>query len=248
MTTWKQTAKIIAGGALASLLISPVVWAAQASSTHYQVNEVFFGSGGQLNACSTTFCAKQALGETVVGNTKSDHFQAQGGFDTDRTPYIEFSVGTVNLNLGNLSATAPTVANATFTVKAYLAHGYAVYNASPPPTNGSYQLASLTTPTPSIAGTEQFGMNLRQNSQPTSFGDDPQYIPDSTFSFGKVADNYNQPDLYMYADSGADSEIAYSDSSSSDTTYTISYIFNISHVTPGGTYVMHHVLVATATY
>ena len=64
-------------------------------------------------------------------------------------------------------------------------------------------------------------------------------------SFGQVAANYDTPNVFMYAKGD---EIAYSNASSSDTTFTISYMFNISNVTPGGTYTMNHVLVATATY
>jgi hypothetical protein len=102
-----------------------------------------------------------------------------------------------------------------------------------------------STPTPSNLGTEPFGINLRANTSPSHFGADPVYVPDATFSFGQVAANYNTPNVFMYANGD---EIAYSNASTSATTFTISYIFNISNVTPGGTYTMDHVLVATATY
>jgi len=42
--------------------------------------------------------------------------------------------------------------------------------------------------------------------------------------------------------------VAFSTQSSSYTNYTISYIFNVSNVTPGGSYLFHHVLVATSTF
>jgi hypothetical protein len=222
-----------------------VASAAQSSSSNYQVNEVFFGSGGELHACSTNYCSKQSAGETAVGNTASANYQAQAGFNTNREPYIEFTVSNTTVNLGTLTSTTTRTANATFTVKAYLSHGYSVINASDPPQNDSYTMQALTIPTASSVGTEQFGINLVANTSPTSFGADPQYIPDNTFSFGQVSADYSSPNLYKYVKGDT---VAQSTSSSSDTTFTVSYIFNISNVTPGGTYSMNHVLVATATY
>ena len=231
---------------LAGLLLLPAVaLAAQSASSNYQVNEVFFGSGGELNACSTSYCSKQSAGETAVGNTASANYQAQGGFNTDRTPYIQFIVSNTNVNLGTLTATTTRTVNATFSVKAYLSHGYSVVNASDPPSNNSYTMQALAVPTASAAGTEQFGMNLVANTLPTNFGANPAYDPDNTFSFGQVTADYNQPNMYKYQKGDI---VAQSNSSSSATDYTISYIFNISNVTPGGVYTMHHVLVATATY
>lgn len=218
---------------------------AQTCSTDYQVNEAFFGAGGELNACSTNFCSKQSAGETAVGRTASTNFQAQAGFNTDRQPFIQFTVSNTNIDLGTLSPTSTKAAQATFSVEAYLSHGYVVTTVSDPPTNGSHQLAPIASPAAPTPGTEQFGINLVANTVPTTFGADPVYVPDSTFSFGQVAANYDTPNTYMYAKGDT---VAFSDSSSSDTTYTVSYIFNISHVTPGGTYTLHHVLVATATF
>jgi hypothetical protein len=245
MGAWKQTLKR-AALCLLMLLAAPVVAsAAQSSSSNYQVNEVFFGSGGELHACSTNYCSKQSAGETAVGNTASANYQAQAGFNTNREPYIEFTVSNTTVNLGTLTSTTTRTANATFTVKAYLSHGYSVINASDPPQNDSYTMQALTIPTASSVGTEQFGINLVANTSPTSFGADPQYIPDNTFSFGQVSADYSSPNLYKYVKGDT---VAQSTSSSSDTTFTVSYIFNISNVTPGGTYSMNHVLVATATY
>jgi len=228
------------------LLAAPVVAsAAQSSSSNYQVNEVFFGSGGELHACSTNYCSKQSAGETAVGNTSSPNYQAQAGFNTNREPYIEFTVSNTTVNLGTLPSTTTRTATATFTVKAYLSHGYSVINASDPPKNDTYTMQALTTPTASSVGTEQFGINLVANTSPTTFGADPQYIPDNTFSFGQATADYSSPNLYKYVKGDT---VAQSTSSSSDTTFTVSYIFNISNVTPGGAYSMNHVLVATATY
>lgn len=249
MQVWKQTRSLLVLTVVAVLFAVfwavPHVFADFSASTNFQVNETFFGSGGELNACSTSYCSKQSAGEITVGNTASTNFQSQGGFNTDRTPYIEFSTTPTNIDLGQLSTTSAKTATATFTVKAYLSHGYEVITASDPPTGGSHIMSPLTTPTSSAVGTEQFGINLTANTSPTTVGANPIYSPSTTFSFGQATADYNSPNLYKYAKGDI---IAESTLSSSDTTFTISYLFNISNVTPAGEYNMQHVLVASATY
>ncbi|MDL2341750.1 MAG: hypothetical protein QFB87_01580 [Patescibacteria group bacterium] len=245
MRAWKQTWNISLVSLIVGLLVPATVLAAQSASPTYQVNEVFFGSGGELNACSTSYCTKQSAGESVVGRAASSNFQAQGGFNTERQPYIEFTVGTTNLDLGTLTPTSTKVATANFTVKAYLAHGYVVVNASDPPTNGAYLMKNLTIPSAPQVGVEQFGINLVANTQPQLFGANPTQSPDSTFGYGQVTADYSSPNLYKYVKGDV---IAQSYLSSSFTNYTISYLFNISNVTPGGTYLLQHDLVATATF
>jgi hypothetical protein len=245
MRVVKQIRGLLLIGLLMVFMSPAAAWAAQSASANYQVNEVFFGSGGVLNDCSATYCAKESAGETTVGNTASTNYQAQGGFNTDRQPYIQMSVNSSAINLGTLSTNSTATATATFTVEAYLAHGYSVSNASPPPTNGSYTMATSSVPSASQTGAEQFGINLVANTTPTSFGANPTYQPDASFSFGQVNASYSTPNEYKYSQGDV---IALSTKSTSQTTYTISYIFNISHTTPGGTYTFNHVLVATATY
>lgn len=258
MTSLRQT--------LSALVLSLIVvlvgttasaTALQASSANYGVDNAVFGSGGELNACSTSYCSKQSAGELTVGNTASANYQAQGGNNTDRNPYLQFIVNATNIDVGVLSTTTTKTASATFSVKTYLASGYVVVNASPPPTNGSYTLNALASPTASSTGSEQFGINVVANSCPAnnptsglggcsgSLGASPVQVPDSTFSYGQAATGYNTANLYKYVNGDT---IAYSNKSSGETDYTISYLFNIKDTTAGGTFTMNHVLVATSTF
>lgn len=222
------------------------VKALQASSATYGVDEAFFGSGGQLNACSTTYCSNQTAGDLGVGKSSSASYQVQAGSDvTDRTPYLEFVINNTNIDLGTLTTATTATATATFYVKTYLAGGYVVQNSSPGPQNDGYTMHTLSTPTGSSIGNEQFGINLVANTNPATFGAGPNQAPDSTFSFGQVASGYNTANFYKYVDGDI---VAFSNSSSGETDYTISYIYNISNVTPGGTYILKHDLVATSTY
>lgn len=253
----------------------PLALALQSSSTHYGVDQVQFGSGGLVcdptqNDGSADYCASQSLGETGAGGTCSTTYCAQaGGPETDRQPYLEFKVNNTYINIGVLNSNSTKVANATFSVKSYLAGGYTVVTASPPPQNGNYTLKTLTSPQGPSIGNEQFGINLRLNvcpsnaiqtgsggcpASPGTFGADPVQIPDASFSSGHAAsatDNpsdgnyYNVANKYVYKEGDV---IAASNSSSGETDYTISYVFNTTNVTPGGTYTMNQVLVATSTF
>ncbi len=210
------------------------------------MDQVFFGSGGQLNACSTSYCSKQAAGEIAAGNTASNAFKAQAGFNTDRSPYIAFSVAGTSTDLGTLSTLATAHTTATFAVKTYLASGYVVMLASDPPTNnGGHQLNPLTSATTSSIGNEQFGVNLVANTSPATFGNPPVQVPDNTFSFGTVASGYGTTNNYKY---NKGDTIASSTTSSGETDYTMSFIYNIGNVTPDGLYTYNGVLVATSTY
>lgn len=222
---------------------------AQYSSTNYKANEILFGSGGGL-ANSSNYQAQQSLGSLGVGKYSSTNYQNYPGPITPETPYLQFIVNTSSLDVGNLSASAPTTGIATFSVKTYLANSYIVQTQSPGPKNGTHTLQNLSTPTTSSFGTEQFGINLVKNngcgaSLPVNFGSDPVQVPDNTFSFGTAAANYNVACNFTYNNGDT---IAQSNSSSGETDYTISYLFNISSVTPGGTYTMTQNLVATSTF
>lgn len=241
---------VFGGPAVAHAVCDPSF---QTCSSSYGVSEAFFGSGGDLNSCSTGptgYCAKLSAGETAVGNTSSTNYQAQAGFNTDRTPYLEFIVNGTSINLGVLSAGTTATATAGFSVKTYLASGYVVTTASDPPVNGPHTLTNLTSPTANNTSAEQFGINLVANNGcgsglPASLGSNPVQVPDSTFSFGAAAAGYNTACQFKYVKGDV---VAQSTKSSGETDFTVSYIFNITATTPGGTYTMNHVLVATSTY
>lgn len=219
---------------------------AQSCSNSYQVDQTFFGSGGQVEACSTTYCSRQTLGELAVGETNSLNYRAYAGFNTTDEPYIEFVVTAANIDIGILDANNPTTTSGQFFVRTWQAGGYSVRTESDPPTNqlNNYQMQTPATPATSIAGNEQFGINLVDNLSP-DVGADPQQVPDNTFSFGQPTANYNTADSFTYNKGDV---IASSAQSTSVTLYTISYLYNISQTTPSGRYNFAHNIVATGNY
>lgn len=259
-----QKATLLSGGisilALLVLAFFPMMNAyavcpsgAQSCSSTYRVDQTFFGSGGELNACSTGgtgYCSKQTAGELGIGNTCSaggTGYCAYAGFNTTDDPYLEFVVTGNNIDLGYLDTGSTKTANGTFAVRAWQAGGYVVTTEADPPTNasGGHQITPLASQTASATNNEQFGINLVANTAPTTFGAVPAQSPDNTFSFGQVATGYDTANLYKYVKGDP---IALSTKSTSITVYTISYIFNINNVTPSGQYTFRHILVATGTY
>lgn len=240
----------------------PTAIAVTSTSPNYQVNEAFFGTGGELEASSTNYKSKQSAGELTVGAMRSNIYAAQAGFNTDRTPYLAMATLTSSVDVGVLNTGRANVGTAQFWVRAYLADGYVVRSYGGPPKSGSHTMSTSSTNFSSTPETEQFGLNLAVNSiagamtgtpltSMTNFGAEPTQTPDdpvTPFGFGQVDSDYNttnSANQFKYIDGDS---IAFSTRSSSDTTFTISYLFNISPITPAGTYTMLHTIVATATF
>lgn len=209
-------------------------FAQQSSSTNYQVNEVYFGNGGELNACSASYCSKQAAGELAVGNAASNNYQMQAGFNTSDVPILEVAVTGGVFDLGILDTATTHTVQTSFTVRNYLSMGYVVRLRGSTPTNPSsgHVLAAMSTPAGASTGSEQFGVNLRANTSP-SVGADPQQLPDSTYSFGTPSTDYNTPNQFKFVDNDV---IASSNKSSGQTQFTLSAIANIANRTPAGDY------------
>jgi hypothetical protein len=230
-----------------------VVLAAQTSSPHYELNEVEFGAGGQLNASSPHYQAQQNLGPTTTGTFKSASYWAEAGYLTPNVPFLQMSVTPANINLGDLNTASAATGTATFSVRAYTDSGYVVETMNDPPVQEDGKtLHALLSPTASQAGTEQFGINLVQNlttcanPAPANFGTNPVPIPNSSYATGQAASGYNTCGLFKYSKGDVIAET--SSNGWGETDYTISYIANISTVTYAGKYNMTQDLVAVATY
>lgn len=245
-------------GLLLAVVTTQQVFADSSASPNYRVDQTFFGSGGELDANSANYRAKQTAGEVGVGNTASANYQAYAGFNTTDEPFIEFFVTTSNVDIGYLDTASATTTTGTFYVRAWQAEGYAVRTEADTPKNihGAYNLAPMSAGGASSPGTEQFGINLVKNTNflncpgpspapSCDLGSDPQQVPDPTFSFGTAEAGYNTSNNFRYNKGDV---VARSTKSTSVTIYTISYLYNISPTTPAGEYSFAHNLVATATY
>jgi len=219
------------------------VAAAQSTSPNYRVDEYYFGTGGELESCSGNYCSKQSAGELAAGHTQSANYQAQVGFNTSDTPILEVAVnGTVNFGLLDPDTTATGTANVQ--VRTYLSSGYDMVIAGSAPKINSHTLNSSAFSGPSTPGQEQFGINLVKNTSP-NVGDNPQQVPDGSFSFGLPTSNYSVENEFAYQDGAP---VASSTSSSGQTNYTISFIANMANNTPAGKYTTDLSVVVVAKF
>lgn len=245
-----QIAKIINGTIITIILLvlssGTHVFSQASSSPNYEVDQVYFGTGSQ-DASSSNYQSQATVGDLGIGFTSSANYGAYAGFNTTDEPYLEFVVTGNNIDLDYLETTQTKTANGTFYVRAWQASGYSITTESSPPENSNqtHSLSPMAIAGGPVTGTEQFGINLVANTVPTSFGADPQQVPDNTFSFGQVASGYDTANNYKYVKGET---VAESSQSTSVTIYTMSYIFNIEENTPSGQYTFNHILVATATY
>ena len=217
--------------------------ASAAQSTHYQLIEPSLGGTGLLNSSSPNYQAQESGGVIGVGTSADSAAQVQAGHETTSDPALSFSVINGSVNFGNFSPTATAVTTSTFSITNYTSYGYVVQVFGTPPTNSQgYKIKPMAANGSSTVGVEQYGINLVANTQPSSFGANPNY---GQFGNGSIANNYNTANSYRF-DSG--DEIAYAGKSSGQTIYTISYIVNVSPITPGGQYVATQNIVCTGTY
>lgn len=232
---------------LIAIVAVPAIAHAQMESSGYKVDEVFIGSGGELEACGDTYCAQQSAGGTG-GESSSDNYGIMAGFGSPDEPTLSVIVNNDVVDLGVLSISGTGAVSTSFSVSNYLTDGYVVRVNGEPPTNvsgsGTHSLMALNSPTSSIPGTEQFGINLVANEIP-GIGVNPVQLPDSSFSYGKASTGYGQKDHYKYVDGDI---IAESAEESGQTDFTMSIIANIATSTPGGRYEALLVVQTIATF
>lgn len=251
--------KLQFGVALVLVLFGLQPVSAQYTSPNYKVEETFFGTGGEVDATSASFRARQAAGSLGVGATSSSNYDAVAGFVTDSEPFLEMSVSGATVDFGELSSTVTSFGaaqggpcNCSFTVRTYLSSQYVVLTMSNPPTatNGAMIDAKTTRAAPSPSqNVEEFGINLIDNSSP-DIGVNPANIPDASFSDGTAATDYNVLNEFKYnlGDTIARSAATAGNQAVGQTNYTVSYIAKKKPLTEAGAYSMAHDIVVVATY
>jgi hypothetical protein len=221
---------------------------AQGASSNFRIDESFIGPGGNLESNSPNYQldpGQSSVGNSGgVGESSSANHTVQAGSTTTSDPRLSCLVNTSSLNFGALSTGATVSSTATFSVLNYTSYGYNVSLIGSPPSNGSHDLNALATNSTSIIGTEQFGLNLKDNATP-DIGTEPVQVPSSSFSYGGPTANYGITDSFRYV---AGEAVATAPKSSGQTDYTISYIINTAVTTPGGKYSGNQALLCTGTY
>lgn len=207
-------------------------FAVTSSSSKYQVTETEFGASSTKKSCSDQYCARVSIGDMGSGSGKSAGTAATFGSITSDEPLLEVIVDPGVSNLGDLAAETTATKTTNVRVRSYLSDGYVLQIVGNAPKYGNHTINTLSTPTASSAGTEQFGINAVANTSP-SVGAAPLQVPSSQTSYGEVVSGYNTPNLFKYTSGDV---VARSLTESGRTDYTISMIVNISNSTPAGHY------------
>ena len=205
-------------------------FAQTSNSSNYQVSETQFGGGSSLESCSGQYCARASIGNIAGGTSKSAESTAAFGSVTPDEPLLEVIVEPGESNLGVLTTEKTASKTTKIKIRSYLSDGYMLQIVGNPPKYGNHTLNTLSTPSASKPGTEQFGINLAKNTTP-DVGAAPLQVPSAQMSFGAATDDYKTPNLFKY---NSGDVVARSATESGQTDYTVSMIINVSESTPAG--------------
>lgn len=211
-------------------------------SNNYRLDESTIGSNGLLNSTSASYQASTSTGDLSVGSAASSGYQVDTGSKTTNDPTLSFAVINGSANFGSFSPIATASATTSFSVSDYTSYGYIVQIFGNNLKGASHVITGMATTGPPQTGIEQFGINLVANTKPINFGANPN---NGQFGFGSAASNYNTANVYRLVDGET---IASAPKSSGTTIYTISYIVNVSGITPAAQYTGQQTIIITGTY
>ena len=248
-------------GRLAALLIVVVssgsifigiAYADSSSSAHYTFINSDLGGGGIIPSDSAHYQSIESLGDNIAssgtGGSASTNYQVEAGSVTQKDPGLSIAIVNGNATFNApFSPTTTATATAQFSVADYTSWGYVVQVVGNTPTNGNHSIPAMSNgsggPTTPATGFEQFGINLVANTAP-AVGANPNYGQFAALT-AKPEPNYDTANQFLY--SSGDS-VASSPKSSGQITYTISYMVNVSDLTPGGQYTSNQSIICTGTY
>lgn len=232
MRSWKW--RYVGGALLVAgiCLGTGTVYAETSQSTHYQATETHFGQHSADGSCSGTYCSEVSIGSS--GTTSPDSsYRASFKTVPSSEPSLNIIIDPGPSNLGILATDSTAYKVMTVHVRSELSGGYTLQMVGDPPSAGAHTLATPSSPADSQPGHEQFAINLMKNTSPSVGTDPDQVSAGSNGTGGAPAVHYGTANKFMYHSGDM---IASSSEQSSETTYTVSMIVNISGATPPGHY------------
>jgi hypothetical protein len=143
-------------------------------------------------------------------------------------------------DLGTFSNESPLVAYSQMAVGTNASGGFAITANGAPPSAGTNVIDNLEAPAPSTPGTNQFGINLVQNTDP-AIGQNPE----GTWANAIAAPGYDTPNMYKYVPGEV---VAYSPNVSLMKKFTVSYLLNASPTLRAGVYTTTITYVASGQF
>ncbi len=147
---------------------------------------------------------------------------------------LTFAVNPTTCNLGTFSPSLTKFCTHTIAAATNASNGYVIsYGPTTTLTSGANTITAMGSQTASVLASEQFGLNLRANTATGSFTS-TDFGADAAGGSGSPMTGYELANQFKFNTSGDD--IAQSTGATSTTTYTVSYIANITLVTETGLY------------
>jgi len=148
-------------------------------------------------------------------------------------PTLTFSLGANSINLGTLTSVTTGSGSHTFSAATNATGGFAVYvNGATLTTAVSDTISAIgASAAASDDGTEQFGINLRDNTAPDVAGDEDVVTNSGTCGYGS---GFGTTDQFKFV-AGSDNTLT-AVTAAADCIYTASYIGNITPLTDAGAY------------
>jgi len=230
------------------LLVSVPVSAQTPSSTNFQVPEASFNTGSSIDSTSASYSGRFSAGDLAVGFGSSTNYTAAAGFINPSDEYLELVVQASNVDLGILTPSSTGTGAGNFYVRSYINGDYVVQTASTSLTSESgEEIDPLDPAAVPTQGQEEFGINLVENTT-LGVGLNPSPDPDTNFANGIAAAGYDTDGTFKYAQGDIIARSSPTGLAWGRTYFTVSYLANVSSITPAGLYAVEHDIVLVSTY
>ena len=153
---------------------------------------------------------------------------------------MTFSLGATSVALGTLSTSAVTSGSHTVTLATNAASGLVLTYSGTTLTSGGNTITAMSTAAASAIGTEQFGINAKDNATPNVGAECSGTAP-----IAAAATGYSTADSFKFV---TGETIISSAAGINSTSCTLSYIANIEGATEAGSYTTTLTYTATATF
>jgi hypothetical protein len=188
-----------------------------------------------------------AVDTGVVAASTAGQIQLSGTMDESLvfcagTSITGTNCGTIagtTVNFGTFSPSSTSSGTSVMAASTNGTSGYSITVNGATLTSGGNTITALATQTAAAVGTEQFGLNLRDNATP-NVGTNP-----SGSGTGTYAANYGTVDQYRFVTGDSVASVG---AATDANTFTASYIVNVGGATEAGTYTATMTYICTATF
>lgn len=240
--------RLIVCMAAALIIVASVVWVGPSWARTQSTNYIIFGDviagGGTEDSQSTNYGLADTIGEAITQSATSTatNYGIKAGFrELYADQFLTLSSSASSISLGSLTNLQAKTASHTLTLDTNAVNGYTVTVSGSTLVSGANTITAIGgTAVASSIGSEQFGINLTDNSSP-----DVGANPSGTGPIGAGAGQYAIANQFAF---NSGDTVANATVDVSSTIFTVSYMANTSAATEFGTYTTTLTYAATANF